>query len=44
MVNYLSRFDPDVANLTHNLRDLLKKGSDSTWTDMAVITMKRLSM
>ena len=28
MVNYLSRFDPNIANLTHNLRELLKKGSD----------------
>ena len=27
MVNYLSRFDPSVANLTHNFRELLKKGS-----------------
>ena len=34
MVNYLSCFDPNVVNLTHNLRDLLKKGSDSTWTDV----------
>ena len=25
MVNYLSRFDPNIANLTHNLRELLKK-------------------
>ena len=23
MVNYLSRFDPNIANLTHNLRELL---------------------
>ena len=34
MVNYLSRFDPNVVNLTHNLRELLKKGSDSTWVDV----------
>ena len=33
MVNYLSRFDPNIANLTHNLRELLKKGSDPKWTD-----------
>ena len=26
MVNYLSRFDPNIASLTHNLRELLKKG------------------
>ena len=25
MVNYLSRFDPNIASLTHNLRELLKK-------------------
>ena len=25
MVNYLSTFDPNIANLTHNLRELLKK-------------------
>ena len=25
MVNYLSRFDPNIAILTHNLRELLKK-------------------
>ena len=28
IVNYLSRFDPHIANMTHNLRSLLKKGSD----------------
>ena len=28
MVNYLSRFDPNIAVMTHNLRDLLKKDSD----------------
>ena len=26
MVNYFSRFDPNITNLTHNLRELLKKG------------------
>ena len=25
IVNYLSRFNPNITNLTHNLRDLLKK-------------------
>ena len=25
MVNYLSRFDPNIANLTQNFRELLKK-------------------
>ena len=36
IVNYLSRFDPNIANMTHNLRELLKKGSDPKWTDMHV--------
>ena len=26
IVNYLSRFDPKIVDLTHNLRGLLKKG------------------
>ena len=42
MVNYLSRFDPNVVNLTHNLRDLLKKGSDSTWTDIHSIDFHKI--
>ena len=29
MVNYLSRFNPNIANMTHNLRALLKKGLGS---------------
>ena len=36
MVNYLSRFDPNIANMMHNLRELLKKGSDPKWTDMCI--------
>ena len=42
MVSYLSCFDPNVANLTHNLRDLLKKGSDSTWMDVHSIDFRRI--
>ena len=42
MINYLSRFEPNVANLTHNLRDLLKKSSDSKWTDIHSIDFKRI--
>ena len=42
MVNYLSRFDPNIANLTHNLRDLLKKGSDPKWTDVHSLDFKRI--
>ena len=34
MVNYLSRFDPHIVSMTHNLRALLKMGSDPVWTDM----------
>ena len=34
MVNYLYKFDPNIANMTHNLRALLKKGSDPKWTDV----------
>ena len=35
MVNYfVSRFDPNIANMTHNLRTLLKKSSDPKWTDV----------
>ena len=42
MVNYLSRFDPNIANMTHNLRDLLKKGSDPKWTDIHSLDFKRI--
>ena len=34
MVNYLSWFDPKIANLTHNLRALLKKANEFNWTDV----------
>ena len=36
IVNYLSRFDPHIANMTHNLRSLLKNDSDFVWTDVHV--------
>ena len=42
MVNYLSRFDPNIANLTHNLRELLKKGSDPKWTDVHSLDFKKI--
>ena len=42
MVNYLSRFDPNIANLTHNLRELLKKGSESKWTDVHTLDFKNI--
>ena len=42
MVNYLSRFNPNIANLTHNLREFLKKGSDPKWTDVHSLDFKRI--
>ena len=33
MVNYLSRFDAKIANLTHWLRSLLKKSNEFIWQD-----------
>ena len=32
IVNYLSRFDPKIVDLTHNLRGLLKKANECIWT------------
>ena len=42
MVNYLSRFDPNIANLTHNLRELLKKGSEPKWTDVHSLDFRKI--
>ena len=42
MVNYLSRFDPNIANLTYNLRELLKKGSNPKWTDIHLLDFKKI--
>ena len=42
MVNYLSRFDPNIASLTHNLRELLKKGSEPKWTDVHMIDFRKI--
>ena len=33
IVNYLSRFDSQIANLTHNLSSLLKKGNEFSWNE-----------
>ena len=41
MVNYLSRFDPNIANFMHNLRELLKKGSEPKWTDFHTLDFKK---
>ena len=32
IVNYLSRFDPRIADFTHSLRCLLKKSNEFIWT------------
>ena len=42
MVNYLSRFDPHIANMTHNLRELLKKGSEPKWTDVHSLDFRKI--
>ena len=42
MVNYLSRFDPNIANLMHNLRELLKKGSEPKWMDVHTLDFKKI--
>ena len=42
MVNYLSRFDPYLANMTHDLRALLKKGTNPKWTDVHSLDFKRI--
>ena len=33
MINYLSRFEPKIADLTHRLRSLLKKSNEFIWTE-----------
>ena len=42
MVNYLSCFDPNIANLTHNLCELLKKGSEPKWTDVHSLDFRKI--
>ena len=42
MVNYLSRFDPYMANMTHNLRALLKKGSNAKWMDIHSLDFQKI--
>ena len=42
MINYLSRFEPKIADLTHRLRSLLKKSNEFIWTDMHSDDFKRL--
>ena len=38
----LSRFDPNIASLTHNLRELLKKGSEPKWTEVHTIDFRKI--
>ena len=42
MINYLSRFEPKIADLTHRLRSLLKKSNEFVWTDAHSDDFKRL--
>ena len=42
MINYLSRFEPKIADLTHRLRSLLKKSNKFIWTDAHSDDFKRL--
>ena len=34
MINYLSRFEPKIADLTHRFRSLLKKSNEFIWTSV----------
>ena len=42
IINYLSRFDPHIADLILSLRSLFKKDSDFTWTDVHSLDFKRI--
>ena len=42
MINYLSRFEPKIADLTPRLRSLLKKSNEFIWTDVHSDDFKRL--
>ena len=42
IVNYLSWFDPHIADLTHNLRPLLKKNAEFIWTDVHSIDFTQM--
>ena len=42
IVNYLSRFDPPTANLTHNIRSLLKKDNELIWTSVHTNDFNRI--
>ena len=38
----MSRFDSQIANLTHNLRALLKKGNEFVWTNVHSADVKQI--
>ena len=42
MINYLSRFEPKIADLTHRVRSLLKKSNEFIWTEEHSDDFKRL--
>ena len=42
MINYLSRFEPKIADLTNWLRSLLKKSNEFIWTDVHSDDFKKL--
>ena len=42
MINYLSRFEPKITDLTHRLRSLLKKSNEFIWTEAHSDDFKRL--
>ena len=42
IVNYLSRFKSQIANLAHNMRALLKKGSEFVWTNVHSADFKQI--
>ena len=42
MLNYLSKFEPKITDLTHRLRSLLKKSNEFVWTEAHSDDFKRL--
>ena len=42
MINYLSRFEPKIGDLTHRLRSLLKKSNEFIWTEVHSDNFKKL--
>ena len=42
ILNYLSRFSPNIAKMTCNLRALLKKGTEFLWLPQHSMDLKLL--